>query len=46
MAGNGTAEIAAAIFEGRRNDELTCLGGTMRRVGMGHERTILNVRYR
>ncbi len=34
---NGSAAIGAAIPEGRRNDTLTSLAGTMRRRGMGTE---------
>jgi len=34
---NGSATIGVAIPEGRRNDTLTSLAGTMRRRGMGFE---------
>src|SRR6266511_1497800 len=34
---NGSAAIGGAIPEGRRNDTLTSLAGTMRRRGMGAE---------
>jgi putative DNA primase/helicase len=34
---NGSAAIGATIPEGRRNDTLTSLAGTMRRRGMGFD---------